>query len=77
MPRVTVNQPSNIKVQVNKQQKQTVQALSYGTNTLKSASDLNLSYAQEGDVIVYKAATDSFVVQPVVDSHLTIDNGFF
>lgn len=77
MPRVTVNQPSNIKVQVNKQQKQTVQALSYGANSLKTASDLDMSHAQEGDVIAYKASTNSFVVQRVVDSYLTIDNGFF
>lgn len=77
MPRVTVNQPSNIKVQVNSQQNQTVQSLSYGTRTLKSATDLDMHGAEEGDVIVYKSSTNSFVVQPVVDSHLTIDNGFF
>ena len=77
MPRVTVSQPQNIKVQVNPQQKEQVQSLSYGVRTLKGSTDLDLSHASDNDVIVYHSATNSFVVQPIYDTNLDIDNGFF
>ena len=65
--KVTVNQTPAIKIQ----------SLSYGVRTLKGATDLNIENAQNGDVIVYNAATDSFIVEPIYNTKLNIDNGFF
>lgn len=75
---VTVTPPAVIKVQVGTGTNPKATSVSYGAGrTLKSASDLNMTGAADNEVIVYKAATDSFVVQPVVDTNLNIDNGFF
>ena len=65
MPNVTVNPPTTIKVRVNSQQQGTVSAISYGLATLKSATDLSLVGASDGDVITYDAPTNSFSVAPV------------
>ena len=77
MPRVTVSQPQAVKVQVNNQQKEQVQAISYGVRTLRGATDLNMAHAGDGDVIVYHSDTNSFVVEPIYDTSLDIDNGYF
>ena len=43
-----------------------VRTISYGgAFTLKAASDLSMDGATDNDVIVYKTATNSFVIQPV------------
>lgn len=53
-------------------------AINYGTGrTLKSLTDVNASAAITGDTLVYYSATDTFVVQPITDTNLTIDNGYF
>ena len=77
MPRVTVNQPQAVKVQVNSQQKETVQSLSYGVRTIKGSTDLSMQDVQDQDVIVYVSSTNSFVTKPVVAINMVIDNGFF
>lgn len=51
--------------------------MSYGTRTIKSAADLNLTNAQDGFPIIYRANTNSFVVGPVTAEILTVDNGLF
>lgn len=67
-----------VNVQIGQSQNPRAVSINYGTGrTLKSLTDLNASAASEGDVIVYKAATDSFVVEPIVDTKLTLDNGYF
>jgi len=48
-----------------------------GRNSLKSATDLNLANVANGDVIVYVAATDSFVTQSVSAITPSLNAGFF
>ena len=68
--------PSTVRVTVG-QNKPTVTALSYGTRTLKSASDLSLVGAQDGYSLIYKANTNSFVVGPASGVIVSLDNGTF
>lgn len=68
--------PSTVRVTLG-QNKPSVTALSYGTRTLKSASDLNMSFAQDGYSIVYRADTNSFEVAPASAGIVTVDNGTF
>ena len=67
MPRVTVSQQQPIKIQ----------NLSYGVRTLKGSTDLVMVNPSEGDVIVYKANTNSFVVESIYKTNIDVDNGFF
>lgn len=63
MPNVTVNQPSVIKVRVGTGTVPVATEINYGgTRTLKSATDLELQGAADGDVITYVANTNSFEV---------------
>lgn len=59
MPTVTVRQPATVRVRV-EGQKTKVQTLSYGTKTLRSLTDMSLTGANTGDVIVYNANTKTF-----------------
>lgn len=59
MATVTVRQPATIKVRV-EGQKSRVQTLSYGTKTLRSLTDVSLTGANTGDVIVYNSQTKTF-----------------
>lgn len=59
MATVTVRQPATVKVRV-EGQKTRVQTLSYGTKTLRSLTDLSLTGANTGDVIIYNANTKTF-----------------
>ena len=68
--------PGTVRVTVGQRQP-TVTAIQYGVKTIKGSSDLDMSNAADGDVIVYKADSNSFVVEPIYDIHLTLDNGFF
>ena len=54
-----------------------VNTLTYGGRTLKSATDLDLANKTNGDVIVYQANTNSFVVSPVISLVPSLDQGFF
>lgn len=68
--------PSTVRVTIG-QNNPSVTSLSYGTRTIKSASDLSLTNAQDGFPIIYRANTNSFVVGPVTAEIVSIDNGFF
>lgn len=59
MATVTVRQPATVKVRV-EGQKSRVQTLSYGTKTLRSLTDVSLTGANTGDVIIYNAETKTF-----------------
>jgi hypothetical protein len=59
MPTVTVRQPATVKVRV-EGQKTRVQTLSYGTKTLRSLTDVTMTGANTGDVIVYNADTKTY-----------------
>tara|TARA_R110000868_G_scaffold103762_1_gene285615 strand:+ start:1198 stop:1431 length:234 start_codon:yes stop_codon:yes gene_type:complete len=77
MPNATVLPPSTINVRVGSANPPTVTSISYGGNfTLKAAGDLNMDGATDGDVIVYKSATNSFAVEPV-DYIISIDGGTY
>jgi hypothetical protein len=67
MPTVTVRQPNTIKVRV-EGQKSRVQSINYGSKTLRSSPDLNLTGANTGDVIVYDSQTNGFSVKPIGQS---------
>lgn len=54
-----------VNVQINKQQPSTVTTTIGGKTTIKSASDLTLVGAEDGDVISFVANTNSFAVKPV------------
>jgi len=68
--------PSTVRVTVG-QNKPAVTALSYGTRTLKSASDLSLAGAQDGYAIIYESSTNSFVIGPASGVVTAIDNGTY
>lgn len=59
MATVTVRQPATVRVRV-EGNKTKVQTLSYGTKTLRSLTDLSLTGANTGDVIVYNSETKTF-----------------
>ena len=55
-----------VNVQVGQATTPRVSSISYGgKNSLKSASDLNLAGVADGDIIVYQANTNSFIVEPI------------
>ena len=67
-----------VNVQVNKQQPSKVTTTIGARTTLKSASDLTLAGAEDGDVVSYIAATNSFAVKPVSPLAITkIDGGHY
>jgi hypothetical protein len=66
-----------VNVQVNQQQGGTVRQLNYGVKTIKNSTDLSMTGAQDRDVIVYQANTNSFVIQSVADLNPDLDAGFF
>ena len=77
-PSVTVLPPSTIKVQVGSTSQPRVSAIAYGGRfALKSATDIDMTGANDRDVVTYVAATDSFIIAPAENSRLIIDNGFF
>ena len=76
MPAVTVTQPAVINVKVGNKPA-TVQSINYGTRTLKSAADLSIAGAQNGDAIIYDSANNSFVVTNVAAGITDIDAGLF
>ena len=78
MPNVTVTQPSVINVRVGTGSIPKATEINYGgTRTLKSASDLSLTGAQDGYSIVYRANTNTFAVAPASAADVVVDVGFF
>jgi hypothetical protein len=59
MPTVTVSQPSIIKVKIDSQQSK-VSTINYAPKSLKSDSDVDMTGALTGDVLVYNASTQIF-----------------
>ena len=68
-----------VNVQVGQSVNPRVSSISYGSRSLKSANDLSLVGAQNGDVIVYQANTNSFIAEPAasVITNLNLDAGQF
>jgi ABC-type uncharacterized transport system ATPase component len=75
----TANPIGSINVTLGNQSSPQVQTVSYGQKqALKNATDLSLAGAQDGDVIVYDANTNSFVVEPTPAASITnLDAGTF
>ena len=73
---MATNPPSTVRVTVGTSNP-TVKTLSYGTRTIKSASDVSLVGAQDGYALIYRANTDSFVVGPASGVVIAIDNGTY
>jgi len=74
---MATNPPSTVKVTIG-QNTPKVSALSYGgLRTLAGSTDLNLSGAQDGDVVVYSLTNKLFYVQNFQNAITTIDNGYF
>jgi hypothetical protein len=56
----------NIKVTVGTPTNPRATSITYGSRTLKSATDLNLQGAGQGFAIVYEANTNSFITSNVI-----------
>jgi hypothetical protein len=52
-------------------------SINYGRSTLTSLTDVNAMGVVNNEVLTYAADTNTFVFKQVVDTQLTIDNGFF
>lgn len=76
MPAVTVSQPAVINVKVGNKPA-TVQSITYGSRTLKSATDLSLVGGQQNDVITYDVANNNFYVTSVANTIVSLDGGTF
>lgn len=66
-----------VNVQVGQSPNPRVNTIQYGGRTLKSATDLELAGANDGDVIVYQANTNTFVVEPASAVLPGLDAGEF
>jgi hypothetical protein len=69
--------PATVQVSVGQARQPSVTSLSYGTRTIKSASDLSLVGAQDGYAIIYESATNSFKIGPASGVTIAIDNGTY
>jgi hypothetical protein len=74
MPGQTIG---TVNVQVNTQKTSSVRSIAYGGRTLKSATDLSITGATDGDVVVYEADTNSFKLAPVSGVAASLDAGEF
>jgi hypothetical protein len=74
MPGQTIG---TVNVQVNTQKTSSVRSISYGARTLKSATDLSITGAADGDVMVYQANTNTFKLAPVTAAGASLDAGEF
>lgn len=70
MPVVTVNPPAAINVRVGGDAKPRVSTLSVtaGGNKLKESADLSFVDVLDGDIIVYQANTNSFIMESIGES---------
>jgi hypothetical protein len=66
-----------VRVQVGQSVNPRVSSVSYGIRALKNADDLDIRNAEDGDVLVYKADTNSFAVEPVAAPAPQLDAGLF
>lgn len=67
-----------VRVQVGQSVNPRVSSINYGgTTTLKGASDVDTRGAADGEVLVYRAETDSFIVAPVSAAVAGLDAGTF
>lgn len=80
MANATVLPPSRINVRVGSANPPVATSISYGSggvSSLKLLNDVDMTGAQDRDVVTYVAASDSFIIAPAENSRLIIDNGFF
>lgn len=66
-----------VNVQVGSTQNPKVSTLSYGSRSLKSATDLSLEGATDGDVVVYQANTKTFKLESASAVTPNLDAGTF
>ena len=66
-----------VNVQVGQQQNPRVNTINYGIRSLKGSTDLSMTGAQSGDVIVYDATTQTFNVEPASAAIPSLDAGEF
>jgi hypothetical protein len=66
-----------VNVQVGQTQNPRVSSISYGIKSLKSLNDVSMADAADGDVLVYQANTNSFILEPVEAVVPYIDGGTF
>jgi hypothetical protein len=75
MPDQTIG---TVRVQVGTTVNPRVSSINYGgSGTIKGATDVDVRGAADGEVLVYRAATDSFVVAPVSAAVAGLDAGTF
>ena len=66
-----------VNVQIGQSPNPRTTTIQYGGRTLKSATDLQFANAKNGDVIVYQANTNTFVVESIGAITPSLDSGFF
>ena len=66
-----------VNVQVGNQTNPRVNTINYGIRSLKGSTDLTMTGAQSGDVIVYNADTKTFNVEPASAAIPSLDAGEF
>jgi hypothetical protein len=54
-----------------------VTSINSGITTLKGAADVDVRGAEDGEVLVYKADTDSFVLESISAATPSLDAGTF
>lgn len=68
--------PGTINITVGQRQP-SVSALQIGSQKLENLTDVDMTLATEGSVIVYDLASKTFKVEPFSAFNLTLDNGYF
>jgi hypothetical protein len=64
MPTVTVSQPSVIKVRIDGQQSK-VKTVNYASKAIKDSTDIDMTGANTGHVLVYNASSQLFSTKPI------------
>ena len=64
-------------LQIGNQTNPRVNQINYGIRSLKGSTDLSMSGARNGDVIVYNVNTNSFIVEPASAVTPSLDAGEF
>ena len=75
MPDQTIG---TVRVQVGTTVNPRVSSINYGgSGTIKGATDVDVRGAADGEVLVYRSATDSFVLESIAAATPNLDAGTF
>jgi hypothetical protein len=76
--KVNVRPSQTVSVEIGQLSNPRAVSINYGTGrTLTSLTDVDAAGVVNNEVLTYSAATNNFIFKSVVDTDLTIDNGYF